>query len=71
MTAPSLWAPVRTCWFLAGFKMLKSLLRLWRDAGVGAAGVGGVSGLGVSLTAVALALDHDGLDVVQQTVQEC
>jgi hypothetical protein len=29
------------------------------------------SDLGVGLTAVALALDDDGLDVVQQAVQEC
>jgi len=31
------WAPVRTCWFLAGFKMLTGLYQLWPDAGGGGA----------------------------------
>ena len=33
----SVWAPVRTCWFLAGFKMLTGLHQLWPDAGGGGA----------------------------------
>ena len=65
------WAPVRRCWVLAGFKMLRASRRHWCDAGVGEARGVQASGLvGVSLTAVALALDHNGLDVVQQPVQQ-
>ena len=42
-----------------------------RDAGAGPSGRLRDSDLDVGLTAVALALDHDGLDVVQQPIQEC
>ena len=65
-----MWAPVRTCCVLAGFKMLRGLRRLWREGGAGDAGALQASGLGVSLSAVALALDQNGLDVVQQAVQQ-
>mgnify|MGYP000443692723 CR=1 FL=1 len=65
-----LWAPVRTWWFLAGFKMQAGLRQHWRDGGADEADAGQASELGVSLRAVALALDQNGLDVVEQTVEQ-
>ena len=51
--------------------MLMGLHQPWGAAGAGLSGRARASDLGVGLTAVALALDHDGLDVVQQPVQQC
>ena len=42
----------------------------WRAGGAGGAGADGASGFGAILTAVALAFDKNGLDVVQQAVQQ-